>query len=224
MAPGACGSWLANQCESTSGTSLGQTISLSAHSGCCQTLSLSVRFPSRQAPPARSHVGEIFPKAFPVLLASRQAVTSLPSCVFHKHATGPKGTTAAIYRHARLRRGVGRGDSYRSWHWCGPSCLCNLRWLFDCIPPMTHQFLMRFNKLPGLNGAISLWIPSQADEDAIVEFPSLCFCYAVPVCESILALDSTEHTCCQAREHLLWSVAAGKLFHFDKMACGNTMA
>lgn len=36
MAPGACGSRLANQCESTSGTSLGQTISLSAHSACCQ--------------------------------------------------------------------------------------------------------------------------------------------------------------------------------------------
>lgn len=37
MAPGACGSRLANQCESTSGTSPGQTISLSAHSVCCQT-------------------------------------------------------------------------------------------------------------------------------------------------------------------------------------------
>lgn len=37
MAPGACGSRLANQCESISGTSLGQTISLSAHSACCQT-------------------------------------------------------------------------------------------------------------------------------------------------------------------------------------------
>lgn len=37
MAPGACGSRLANQCESTSGTSLGQTISQSAHSICCQT-------------------------------------------------------------------------------------------------------------------------------------------------------------------------------------------
>lgn len=37
MAPGACGSLLANQCESTSGTSLGQTICLSAHSACCQT-------------------------------------------------------------------------------------------------------------------------------------------------------------------------------------------
>lgn len=53
MAPGACGSRLANQCESTSGTSLGQTISLSIHSGCCRTLSHSVQFPSRQAPPGR---------------------------------------------------------------------------------------------------------------------------------------------------------------------------
>lgn len=57
--------------------------------------------------------------------------------------------------------------------------------------------------------------------------PLFVFCYPVPVRGSILALDSTEHTCCgerRAEEHLLWSVAAGKLFHFDKMACGNTMA
>lgn len=56
MAPGACGSRLAKQCESTSGTSPGQTITLSAHSACCQTPphpSLSVRFPSSQAPPGR---------------------------------------------------------------------------------------------------------------------------------------------------------------------------
>lgn len=41
---------------------------------------------------ARSHIGETFPKAFPVLLASQQAVTFLPSCVFHKHTRGPKGS------------------------------------------------------------------------------------------------------------------------------------
>lgn len=96
MAPGAFGSRLANQCESTSGTSLGQTISLSAHSACCQTPrpfpsgSQAGRHPLGGS--ARSHTGETFPKAFPVLLASRQAVTFLPSCVFHKHTRGPKGS------------------------------------------------------------------------------------------------------------------------------------
>lgn len=46
--------------------------------------------PSRSV--ARSHTSETFPKAFPVLLASGQAVTLVPSCVFHKHTRGPKGT------------------------------------------------------------------------------------------------------------------------------------
>ncbi|CAB1443951.1 unnamed protein product [Pleuronectes platessa] len=67
MAPGACGSRLVNQCESTSG-----------------------RHPPGGS--ARLHIGETFPKAFPVLLASQQAVTFLPSCVFHKHTRGPKGS------------------------------------------------------------------------------------------------------------------------------------
>ena len=96
MAPGACGSLLANQCESTSGTSLGQTICLSAHSACCQTPVPFRPVPKRGRHPlggsARSHIRETFPKAFPVLLASRRALTSLPSCVLHKHAGGPKGS------------------------------------------------------------------------------------------------------------------------------------
>lgn len=41
---------------------------------------------------ACSHDGETFPKAFPVLLASRHALTSFPSCVFHKHTRGPKSS------------------------------------------------------------------------------------------------------------------------------------
>lgn len=41
---------------------------------------------------ACSHDGETFPKAFPVLLASGHALTSFPSCVFHKHTRGPKSS------------------------------------------------------------------------------------------------------------------------------------
>lgn len=66
MAPGACGSRLANQCESTSGTSLGQTISLSAHSASCQKAPPSlfaVRFPSRPGTPVHAHTwARHFPK------------------------------------------------------------------------------------------------------------------------------------------------------------------
>ncbi|KAK5599325.1 hypothetical protein CRENBAI_022915 [Crenichthys baileyi] len=66
MAPGACGFRLANQLPKRA---------IHYHGGS-----------------VRSHRDEAFPKAFPVLLASRQAVTLLPFCVFHKHAGGPEGT------------------------------------------------------------------------------------------------------------------------------------
>lgn len=177
---------------------------------------------------ARSHIGETFLKAFPVLLASRQAVTFLPSCVFHKHTRGPKGQQGSVLpvcQHAWLGLGaaglVQVVTLMRSIMSVQPVVIIWLHSIQDT------GVLMRFNRLPGLNRATSIWILSQTNEDTVVEFPSLCFCYSVPVYESILALDSTEHTCwgeCQAREHLLWSVAVGKLFHFDKMACGNTMA
>lgn len=66
MAPGACGTRLANQCESTSGTSLAQTISLSAHSASCQRAPPSlfaVRFPSRPGTPVHAHMwARHFPK------------------------------------------------------------------------------------------------------------------------------------------------------------------
>lgn len=58
---------------------------------------------------ARSHIGETFPKSFPVLLASRQAVTFLPSCVFHKHtqrAKGQQGPALPVCRHAWLGLGA----------------------------------------------------------------------------------------------------------------------
>lgn len=100
MAPGACGSRLANQCESTSGTSLGQTIyqrTLSLLSDPHPFLSGSQAGRHPLGGSARSHIGETFPKAFPVLLASRQPVTFLPSCVFHKHTRGPKGTRGQRY-------------------------------------------------------------------------------------------------------------------------------
>lgn len=157
MAPGACGSRLANQCESTSGTSLGQTIyqrTLSLLSDSRPFLSGSQAGRHPLGGSARSHIGETFPKAFPVLLASRQAVTFLPSCVFHKHTRGPKGTGGQHCPFVdMLDWGWGRRDSFRSRHWCGPACLCNLWWLFDCIPSRTLMFLMRFNRLPGLNRA-----------------------------------------------------------------------
>lgn len=50
-------------------------------------------------------------------------------------------------------------------------------------------------------------------EDAIVEIPSLCFSYPVPVYESDLALDSTEHTC--RREKRTSVVVSG---------CGQTVS
>lgn len=96
MATGACGTRLANQCESTSGTSLGQTIPPRTHSSCYQTPSFSLWFPKAGrrslSCSARSHFCETFPELFPVRLASRQAVTFFPYCMFHKPARGPKCT------------------------------------------------------------------------------------------------------------------------------------
>lgn len=66
MAPGACGSRLANQCESTSGTSLAQTILLRAHSASCQKTPPSlytVRFPSKPGTLVHAHTrARHFPK------------------------------------------------------------------------------------------------------------------------------------------------------------------
>lgn len=73
-------------------------LSLSAHTQpVVRPPSLFVRFPKQAGRhplggSVRLHIGETFPKAFPVLLASQQAVTFLPSCVFHKHTRGPKGS------------------------------------------------------------------------------------------------------------------------------------
>ena len=229
MAPGACGSRLANQCESTSGTSLGQTISLRAHSPVVKPPSLSIRFPSRQAPPGRQcalthrrDISQSLPSP-PGISAGCHLLTLLRVPQTYQRAKGQRGPALPVCRHAWLGLGaaglVQVATPMRSIMSVQPAVII---WLHS-----TQDAGVFFYGLPGLNRATSIWILSQTDEDTIVEFPSLCFCYAVPVYESILALDSTEHTCwgeCQAREHLLWSVAVGKLFHFDKMACGNTMA
>lgn len=200
MAPGACGCWLANQCESTFGTSFAQTSLLSAHLGCCQTPSLSVQFPTKRATPQaevlRAHTpARHFPKPSQSSWhLGRPSPLYLPACSTST-LEDQRAPGSQHYHSENCPKESG------SWHRCAPSRPCN--------------------------GTPSLWSPSQTGGDAIVEFPSLCFCYPVPVHGSILALDSTEHTCCgerRAREHLLWSVAVGKLFHFDKMACGNTMA
>lgn len=232
MAPGACGSRLANQCESTSGTSLGQTISLSAHSACCQTPVPFRPVPKQAGTPWAAVHAHTSARHFPKHSQSSWHLGMLspsypPTC----STNIPEGQRAAGAGAARLSTcliGV-RGGGTRSGrdtdavhHVCA-TCSDYL----TAFHPRHRSFLMRFNRLPSLNRPTSIWILPQADEDAIVEFPSLCFCYTVPVYESILALDSTEHTCwgeCQAKEHLLWSVAVGKLFHFDKMACGITMA
>lgn len=66
MAPGACGCWLANQWESTFGTSSRQMILLSAHLGCCQTRSLSIQFLSERANPPWAEVcAHTPPRHFP---------------------------------------------------------------------------------------------------------------------------------------------------------------
>lgn len=65
MAPGACGSRLANQRESTSGTSLGQTISLSAHSACCQTPVLFRPFPKQTGTPWAAVCARTLARHFP---------------------------------------------------------------------------------------------------------------------------------------------------------------
>lgn len=91
---------------------------------------------------ACSHYGETFPKAFPVLLASRHALTSFPSCVFHKHTRGPKSSKGRRGPFVNmLDWGWGRQESLGSWHRYAPSCLCNLQWLFDCLPWRTQELL-----------------------------------------------------------------------------------
>lgn len=193
---------------------------------------LSVRFPSRQAPPGRQcaltlqrDICQSAPSPLGISECSHLLTLLRVPQTYHR-AKGQQGPALPVCWHARLGLGAAGNRSGRdtdTLHHVYATCSDYL----TAFHPGHKSFLMRFHGLPSLNRATSIWNLSQADEDAIIQFPSLCFCNTVPVYEGILALDSTEHTCwleCQAKEHLLWSVAAGKLFHFNKTACGITMA
>lgn len=128
MAPGACGSRLANQCESISGTSPGQTISLSAHSVCCQTPVPFRPVPKQTGTPWAAVRAHTTARHFPKRSQSSWHLGMLsppspPAC----STNIPEGQRAARAGTARLSTcliGV-RGD--RTRHRCTPSCLCNLQ-------------------------------------------------------------------------------------------------
>lgn len=153
MAPGACGSRLANQCESTSGTSLGQTISLSAHSACCQSPVALFRPVPKQAGTPRAAVHAHTPaRHFPKHSQSSWHLGALspfypPTC----STNIPEGQRAGVWgdRHCPFCRhsGLGLGAAaavatlIRS---IVCVCVCNLLGLFDCIPCGTHKYLFFF--------------------------------------------------------------------------------
>lgn len=131
MAPGTCGSRLANQCESTSGTSFGQTISLSAHSACCQTPVTFRPVPKQTGTPwvaVRAHTSV---RHFPKHSQSSWHLDMLspsypPAC----STNIPEGQRAAGAGAAHLSTCLirVRGGGTRSGRDTDalPSCLCNL--------------------------------------------------------------------------------------------------
>lgn len=144
MAPGACGSRLANQCESTSGTSFRQTISPGAHSVCCQSPDPFRSVPKQAGTPRAAVRAHTTARHLPKRSQSSWHLGMLsppypPAC----STNIPQGQRAAGAGAARLLTcsiGVRRGrESFRSRHWYAPSCLCNLQWLSDRIPSWTQE-------------------------------------------------------------------------------------
>lgn len=109
--------------------------------------SLSVRFPSRQAPPWAAVRAHTTARHFP-----KRSQSSWHLCVLSPPSPPacstniPEGQRAARASAARLSTcliGV-RGDRNRSGldtPSCAPSCLCNLQCLFDRVPWRTQELL-----------------------------------------------------------------------------------